>query len=118
MTIIRFLVICFPWEKKQIVGTALLWAIARTCGKTLPFVIDTPLGRLDGQHLSNLIEKFYPFASHQMILLSTDREIGDREYEKLSKNIARSYRIVCSKDKSVTSVMPGYFMEKDVAQTR
>ena len=102
--------------EKQIVGTALLWAIARTCGRSLPFVIDTPLGRLDGQHLLNLTEKFYPFASHQMILLSTDREIGHKEYEKLSKNISKSYRIVCDKDMSVTSVMSGYFAEDKIAQ--
>ena len=105
--------------ERQIVGTALLWAIARTCGRSLPFVIDTPLGRLDGQHLHNLTEKFYPIASHQIILLSTDREIGQKEYNRLSKSISRSYMITCDKDKSVTSVTPGYFMEEEgIAQVR
>lgn len=103
--------------EKQIVGTALLWAIAKTCGRSLPFVIDTPLGRLDGLHLYNLVEKFYPYASHQIVLLSTDREIGVKEYSKLSKAISRSYRIVCDKAKSVTTVSPGYFMEEEIAQT-
>ena len=104
--------------EKQIVGTALLWAIARTCGRSLPFVIDTPIGRLDSQHSVNLTENFYPVASHQMVLLSTDREIMQREYDKLSESISESYKITCNKDTSVTSVMPGYFTEDELAQVR
>lgn len=101
--------------ERQIVGTALLWAIAKTCGRPLPFVIDTPLGRLDGEHLSNLVERFYPFASHQIILLSTDREIGHKESMKLSEYISRSYRITCDKATSMTTITPGYFMEENIA---
>ena len=104
--------------ERQIFGTAMLWAIAKTCGRTLPFVIDTPLGRLDGEHLTNLTEKFYPFASHQLILLSTDREIGPKEYDKLSKYISHSYRITCDRTKSITTVHKGYFMRGKIAQTR
>ena len=95
--------------EKQIVGTALLWAIAKTSGRSLPFVIDTPLGRLDGMHLSNLTERFYPYASHQMILLSTDREIGKDEYAKLVEYTSRSYRITCDQSTSVTTLSEGYF---------
>ncbi len=98
--------------EQQIVGTALLWAIARTSCRSLPFVIDSPLGRLDGEHLTNLTDRFYPFASHQLILLSTDREIGIKEYAKMSKHITRSYHITCDKTKSVTTVTGGYFVEE------
>ena len=101
--------------ERQIVGTALLWAVAKTCGRPLPFVIDTPLGRLDGEHLSNLVERFYPFASHQIILLSTDREIGHKEYVKLSEYVSRSYRITCDRAASITTITPGYFMEERIA---
>ena len=99
--------------ERQMVGTALLWALAKTCGRSLPFVIDTPLGRLDGEHLTNLTDKFYPFVSHQLILLSTDREIGDKEYDKMSRYISRSYHIEYNSKKSATSVKTGYFMERD-----
>lgn len=98
--------------ERQMIGTALLWAIAKTSGRSLPFVIDTPLGRLDGKHLSNLTERFYPFASHQIILLSTDREIGPKEYGRLSQHISRSYKITCSEEKSVTTVSDGYFTDE------
>ena len=98
--------------ERQIVGTALLWALARTSGRPLPFVIDTPIGRLDGEHLANLTDRFYPFASHQTILLSTDREIGHKEYERLCGYISRSYRITHDETKSATSVSEGYFVEE------
>ena len=101
--------------ERQMVGTALLWAIAKTSRRLLPFVIDTPVGRLDGKHFSNLVDKFYPFASHQLILLSTDREIGPKEHARLSKHVTRSYRITCNERKSATTVSAGYFGGKIVS---
>lgn len=98
--------------ERQMVGTALLWAIACTCGRPLPFVIDTPLGRLDGAHLDNLVDKFYPFVSHQLVLLSTNREIGAREHARLLQYIARSYRIEYDTARGESLLRDGYFFEE------
>lgn len=95
--------------ERQMIGTALLWAIAKTSGRPLPFVIDTPLGRLDGAHLSNLVDRFYPAASHQTVLLSTDREIGEAEYARLRPHVARAYRIEYDRERRRTIVHDGYF---------
>ena len=99
--------------EKQIIGTAMMWAIARTTGRSLPFVIDTPMGRLDGPHLVNLTDTFYPSASHQIILLSTDREIGQREYKRLAGCVSNSYTITCDPARSSTTVARGYFAEEE-----
>ena len=96
----------------QMIGTALLWAVAKASGRTLPFVIDTPLSRLDGNHRANLVERFYPTASHQMIILSTDKEIDKTEYSKLRPHIIKSYHIVHDDKKSITSISDGYFWKK------
>jgi len=101
--------------ERQMLGTALLWAIARTTQRPLPFVIDTPLGRLDGEHRTNLISKFYPFVSHQLLLLSTDVEIGYNEYDRLSKHVTRSYRIEYDRKRASTSIREGYFVEEKIA---
>ena len=96
--------------KKQIIGTALLWAVAKTSGRILPFVIDTPLSRLDGDHRFNLIERFYPHASHQM----------NRSYLPIKKSIKlnmssfvhplkKSYHIVHNDDDLSSSIKNGYF---------
>jgi DNA sulfur modification protein DndD len=65
--------------EKQLLAIALLWGLARASGRQLPIAIDTPLGRLDSSHRANLIERYFPEASHQVILLSTDSEIGQAD---------------------------------------
>ncbi len=79
--------------EKQLLAIAFLWGLAKVSGLRLPVAIDTPLGRLDSSHRNNLVENYFPAASHQVILLSTDTEIGKKEVETLRKNeaIAREY---------------------------
>ncbi|AFY45802.1 DNA sulfur modification protein DndD [Nostoc sp. PCC 7107] len=79
--------------EKQLLAIAFLWGLAKVSGLRLPVAIDTPLGRLDSSHRKNLVERYFPAASHQVILLSTDTEIGKKEVETLRNNeaIAREY---------------------------
>ena len=43
--------------EQQMFATAVLWALAKTSGRPLPFIIDTPLARLDKEHRVSLIEQ-------------------------------------------------------------
>ncbi|HEY9854054.1 MAG TPA: DNA sulfur modification protein DndD [Leptolyngbyaceae cyanobacterium] len=97
--------------EKQLLAIAFLWGLARVSGRQLPVAIDTPLGRLDSSHRSNLVEKYFPSASHQVILLSTDTEIGKTEVENLEKQeaIARKYLLKYNVDERQTVVEEGYF---------
>lgn len=97
--------------EKQLLAIAFLWGLARISGRRLPVAIDTPLGRLDSSHRSNLVERYFPCASHQVILLSTDTEIGKKEVETLRKNeaIAREYLLKYDSSTRQTTVQPGYF---------
>jgi DNA sulfur modification protein DndD len=74
-------------------------------------VIDTPLGRLDASHRSNLIERYFPNASHQVLLLSTDEEIDEKYYEKLKPWVGRSYLLEFDDSIGATRVKPGYFWQ-------
>ncbi|GBE94863.1 DNA sulfur modification protein DndD [Nostoc cycadae] len=93
--------------EKQLLAIAFLWGLAKVSGLRLPVAIDTPLGRLDSSHRQNLIEKYFPAASHQVILLSTDTEIGKKEVETLRKNeaIAREYLLKYDSSTRQTTVM-------------
>lgn len=97
--------------EKQLLAIALLWGLARVSGKNLPIAIDTPLGRLDSSHRYNLIERYFPTASHQVILLSTDTEIGELEVKQLRQQeaIAREYLLDYDGKTNQTTVKTGYF---------
>ena len=81
----------------QMYATAVVWGLAKTSGRPLPFMIDTPLARLDEKHRTSIVDKFYPNASHQTIILSTDSEINSEYYQKLEPYIARSFVSVSCK---------------------
>jgi DNA sulfur modification protein DndD len=97
--------------EKQLLAIAFLWGLARVSGRRLPVAIDTPLGRLDSSHRSNLVERYFPSASHQVILLSTDTEIGQKEVQTLRENEAIAHEYLLKYDSSTrkTTIEPGYF---------
>ncbi len=97
--------------EKQLLAIAFLWGLARVSGRNLPVAIDTPLGRLDSSHRQNLIERYFPSASHQVILLSTDTEIGESEVHNLRQQeaIAHEYLLKYDSSQRQTVVEPGYF---------
>jgi DNA sulfur modification protein DndD len=97
--------------ERQLLAVALLWGLARAAGKPLPVVIDTPLGRLDGSHREHLLDRYFPAASHQVILLSTDTEIDDAAYDRLARHVGRAYRLEFDPRTNATVVEPGYFWE-------
>lgn len=97
--------------ERQLLAVALLWGLGRIAGKRLPTVIDTPLGRLDSTHRRLLVERYFPAASEQVILLSTDEEIDEQLLELLAPAIGRSYEIRNDDATGATTVAPGYFWE-------
>ena len=95
--------------EKQIYAISMLLALARVSGRPLPFIIDTPLARLDSSHRDNIVENFFPIASHQVIIFSTDTEIDKMYFEKLSPYISRVYHLKFDDVKFSTVVEEGYF---------
>ena len=97
--------------EKQLLAIALLWGLARVSGRQLPIAIDTPLGRLDSSHRTNLIERYFPAASQQVILLSTDTEVAETEVANLRERgaITREYTLEHNSSEQRTQVRAGYF---------
>ena len=103
--------------ERQLLAVAMLWGLARVSGRRLPMVIDTPLGRLDSKHRSHIVERYFPHASHQVILLSTDEEIDQSLFASLEPWIGRSYELRHDDMAGCTQIVEGYFWEEvsDVA---
>jgi DNA sulfur modification protein DndD len=95
--------------ERQIFATALLWALAEISGRPLPFIVDTPLGRLDKAHRENLVENFFPEAAHQVLVFSTDTEIDDEYYDQLDDDVTQAYHLDYNQEEGYTSVSRGYF---------
>ncbi len=95
--------------ERQIFATALLWALAEISGRPLPFIVDTPLGRLDKAHRENLVENFFPEAAHQVLVFSTDTEINDEYYDQLNDDVTQAYHLNYNQEEGYTSVSRGYF---------
>ena len=97
--------------EKQLLAISFLWGLARISEREIPVAIDTPLGRLDSSHRANLIERYFPVASNQVILLSTDTEIGEKERQQLRDMEAISHEYLLKYDpvERFTSAIAGYF---------
>jgi DNA sulfur modification protein DndD len=95
--------------EKQIYALAVLDALAKTSGRQLPVIIDTPLGRLDSSHRDTLIDNYFPNASHQVIIFSTDTEVHEKYTKSLGTSISHSYRIEFDESTGSSRVVDGYF---------
>lgn len=79
---------------KQLIATALLWALKDVSGRSVPVVIDTPLARIDREHQINLLTRYYPNAGDQVIILPTDSELDHEKYQILKPHVYCEYRLV------------------------
>ena len=100
--------------EKQLVVVSILWALAICSQKKLPVIIDTPLSRLDSLHRESLITTYFPQASEQTIILSTDSEIGKAEYELMKNNVGDEFTLYYDEDEKSTKIRKGYFEEAAV----
>ena len=98
--------------ERQLLAVSMLWGLGQAAGRPLPVVIDTPLSRLDSSHRRHLVERYFPRASHQVLLLSTDEEIDEELFEALSPTIGHMYHLTHDDAIGATSIKPGYFWEE------
>lgn len=96
--------------EKQLMVIAILWALAICSKKKLPVIIDTPLSRLDSLHRIALIKTYFPNASEQTIILSTDSEIDKTYYEMMKDDIGDEFTLVYDEKTKSTSIKKGYFV--------
>jgi DNA sulfur modification protein DndD len=97
--------------ERQLLATASLWGLSTVAGRSIPLVIDTPLGRLDGDHRINLSTNYFPYAARQVVILSTDSEFTRELYEKMRHAVGREYTIQFRAENESSEIIPGFFEE-------
>jgi DNA sulfur modification protein DndD len=93
--------------EKQLYISSLIKAILKESIQSLPIFIDTPLGRLDDEHIKNILLYYYPDLSEQVVILSTNNEITPKRFKDISESVSKSYLLV--NDGINTKLKKGYF---------
>lgn len=93
--------------EKQLYISSLIKAILKESIQSLPIFIDTPLGRLDDEHIKNILLYYYPDLSEQVVILSTNNEITPKRFNDISESVSKSYLLV--NDGINTKLKKGYF---------
>ncbi|QYR20987.1 DNA sulfur modification protein DndD [Paenibacillus sp. sptzw28] len=95
--------------EKQLIALSMIWALTKVSGTNFPFVIDTPLARLDSIHRANLVNRFFTNLSDQVIILTTDTEITKDFVEEIEPFVQKSYILQYDDEENATKVTEGYF---------
>jgi DNA sulfur modification protein DndD len=97
--------------ERQLLAVSTLWGLAQASGRAMPIVIDTPMARLDSEHRTQLIKNYFPNASHQVVILSTDEEIDDKYYPQIKSRVSHSYELSYCDKKQSSVINKGYFFK-------
>ena len=73
--------------QNQVIATAFIAALNRMSERKAAIVIDTPLGRLDEIHSSNMI-KYYPNFKPQVVILYQPKELAGAESQQAIQEIS------------------------------
>ena len=80
--------------EQQLYATAILNALVEESGIEFPVFIDSPLQKFDSIHSRNIITKFYPSVSKQVVIFPLlGKELSEDEYNALLPNVNRVYVI-------------------------
>ena len=74
--------------ERQHVGLALVYSLRRASTEwsmPLPVVIDTPTSRMDSEHKSWSVTRFYPQLSNQVVVFATSDDLSGGLFEELAK---------------------------------
>ena len=104
----------FSAGEQQIFVMSLYQSLAEIRTSELPFVIDTPLARIDSEHRKNILDYFFSRLPGQVIIMSTDEEINSEGIAVLSPKISDVYLIEHQED-GTTSVNRGAYFKGVIA---
>lgn len=97
--------------ERQLLAISVLSALIKERKGRFPVVVDTPLARLDQQHRSAMIKRFFATVSHQVVVLSTDQEVEGSAYDALKPFTNAEYSLDFDDGEGRTTVN---FLAKEV----
>ncbi len=89
--------------ERQVLSLSFIAAMAKVSGKEAPLVMDTPFGRLSGEHRAS-ITKHLPELAAQLILFVTDEELHGEARNNLKDYIGAEYLLDFDLGTSCTTI--------------
>ena len=80
---------------KSPILTSILKSLVEESGISFPIFVDSPLQKFDKDHSKNIIKKFYPSISKQVVLLPLlEKELTFDEFKMMESNVSALYKII------------------------
>ena len=80
--------------ERQMFASALLAALVEETGLDFPVFIDSPMQKFDVNHSQNILTKFYPQVSKQVILFPLlMKELTEQEYALIDRYVNKAFLI-------------------------
>ena len=81
--------------EQQLYATSILKSLVEESGISFPIFVDSPLQKFDKEHSKNIIQKFYPKISKQVVLFPLiEKELTLDEFKLMEKNISSLHKII------------------------
>lgn len=77
--------------EKQIFIMALYQALSQLNKIDVPYIVDTPFARIDKEHRSKILDRFFKQLNGQVIILSTDEEIVGNYCDAISNIVSDTF---------------------------
>jgi len=81
--------------EQQLYATSILKSLVEESGINFPIFVDSPLQKFDKIHSENIIKKFYPSISKQVVLFPlVEKELTFDEFKLMESNITSIHKII------------------------
>ena len=81
--------------EQQLYATSILKSLVEESGISFPVFVDSPLQKFDKEHSKNIIQKFYPKISKQVVLFPlVEKELTFDEFKLMERNISSIHKII------------------------
>lgn len=99
--------------EKQLFASALLGALVEETELDFPVFIDSPMQKLDSTHAKNILTRFYPSVSKQVVFFPLLlKELTEEEYQLIEDNVSKTYLIQNDKTGShFIEVIPNHLFD-------
>ncbi|MEO2069595.1 MAG: hypothetical protein ABGX27_08840 [Desulfurobacteriaceae bacterium] len=91
--------------ERQVLSLAFILALAKVSKKEAPVVMDTPFGRLDPEHRSNILQEI-PYLTRQLVLFVTPSEMTESLKLLIQDKVGKEYELDFNEQEKYTKIVP------------